>query len=115
MEKVKRRIEKYPELGRIFAPKIFGENRNEKKIEIDLYAETQRKLENMEKDLEKFNELENNTWKLWFAERFFERIAYLNTKEKTHNETLFKFSHDLLERKKRREITALEKVVNLFT
>ena len=35
--------------------------------------------------------------------------------EKTHNETLFKFSHDLLERKKRREITALEKVVNLFT
>ena len=87
---------------------------NEKKIDIDVYEETVERLKRVERDLELSLELDNEAWKLWFAERFFERIAYLPTKGKVNNEALHRFASDLLKRKKKREIAALQNIVNLF-
>lgn len=93
----------------LFQP--FGSDQPE---EIDFYAETIERLERVENNLKRAVEIENEAWKILFAERFFERIADLPTKRKAHNQELHLFAKTLLQAKKEREIAPLEKVVNMF-
>lgn len=114
LKKFKRQIKRNPWLGKITLFQSFG-GKKEEKIEVDTYEETVERLKRVEKDLETSLELENEAWKQWFAERFFERIVYLPTKGKMSNEALHRFVSDLLKRKKKREIAALENIVKLFS
>lgn len=114
LRKEKWQMLRHQELREKLVVTVTEDGKETKQMEFDPFADVNQRLSQIEQELEMLLTKENEWWERGFAERLFERIVYLKSERKMHNDALHKFAEELLKKKKELEIATLEKAVKLF-
>lgn len=115
LEGEREKLQKHPWLSKLM---VFSTSDRAKgqieEVEIDLLAQIDDKLKQVEMEMEIVRKAENELLKQRFAVEFFRTTSILPGKGEMRNETLYALAKELLEKKKH-EIAPLEKVVGQFS